>query len=81
MKTTLDLADDLAVKARQLAKKRGVTLRAIVEEALRAKLDAEARQTRYELPNRSVKGKGLQPDFKDKPWSVIREAAYDTDYK
>ena len=38
MKTTIDIANDLAVRARELAAKRGTTLRAVVEEGLRMAL-------------------------------------------
>lgn len=80
MKTTIDLADDLAIKTKQLAKQRGVTFRIVVEEALRQKLDSERHSKAYKLPDRSVGGKGLQAVFKDRPWSAIREAAYDVKY-
>lgn len=81
VKTTIDLADDLAVRAKQLARKQGVTFRVIVEQALRQKLDSEGARQSYKLPDKSVKGKGLQAGFQEQPWSAIREAAYDPKYQ
>lgn len=80
MKTTVELADDLALKARELAAKKGITLRAVLEDAIRLSLAHESRRETYRLPHRSVGGKGLQQEFKDKTWSEIREAAYEGRY-
>ena len=40
MKTTLEIKDDLLMRAKKLAKKTGRPLRAIVEDSLRATLQA-----------------------------------------
>lgn len=76
MKTTIDLAADLAVRAKALAAKRGVTFRAVVEQGLRMALEEDRRTKRYRLPDRSVQGLGLQREFTAKPWSDIVEASY-----
>jgi histidinol phosphatase-like PHP family hydrolase len=77
MKTTIDISDDLAVQAKQLAKSEGTTLRAIIEQGIRLKLEQSCQTRRYQLPNKSVKGQGLQAEFRDKTWEEIREAAYE----
>ena len=77
MKTTIDIADDLARQAKTLARKRGTTLRAIIEQGIRNTLAEEARTSSFELPERSVPGDGLQPAYRDRPWSDIRDAAYE----
>lgn len=77
MKTTIDLTDDLAYKAKQLAAKRGITLRAVIEDGIRLALDHEQQARTYRLPDRSVNGNGLQEEFRRKPFSAIREAAYE----
>lgn len=77
MKTTIELADDLARKAKALATRRGTTLRAVIEDGIRLSLEREAKAKRYRLPDKSVGGKGLRDDFEGKPWSSIREAAYE----
>lgn len=77
MKTTVEISDELLEKAKRLAAKRRTTLRAIIEQSLRNTLKEQRRMETYELPDRSVDGQGLQPGFRDKPWSDIRDAAYD----
>jgi predicted transcriptional regulator len=46
VKTTIEIADDLADKARQLAAARGITFRAVIEEGLRLTLRDAAYQGR-----------------------------------
>jgi hypothetical protein len=53
MKTTLDLDDELLDRARQLAAQRGTTLRALIEDSLRARLHlrpAPAGRFRLDFP-------------------------------
>lgn len=61
MRTTLDINDRLLAETKRLAAKRGVSLKAIVEEALRERLHARGtdRRTNVRLPTYS--GDGLQP--------------------
>ncbi|MGH8172259.1 MAG: hypothetical protein ACREPX_03880 [Rhodanobacteraceae bacterium] len=47
MKTTIDIADDLISRAKQVQKRDGVTLRALVEDGLRLVLDRDARKPKY----------------------------------
>ena len=42
MKTTIDIADDLIKRARQVQKREDITLRALVEEGLRYAIDKHA---------------------------------------
>jgi hypothetical protein len=77
MKTTVDISDELLKKAKRLAAKRRTTLRAIIEQGIRNIIKEQQRGAKYVLPDMSVDGKGLQPEFKNKAWSDIRDAAYD----
>ena len=77
VKTTIEIADDLAIKAKALAVKRATTLRAIIEQGIRATLEAEQELITFELKNMSANGHGLRPEFKDKSWTEIRDAAYE----
>lgn len=77
MKTTIELADDLAIKAKRLAAKHNTTLRAVVEDALRRAVEQDAREEAYQLPDRSVGGNGLRQEFSGKAFSDIRQAAYE----
>ncbi len=77
MKTTVDISDELLKKAKRLAAKRRTTLRAIIEQGIRNTVKEQQRGVKYVLPDMSVDGKGLQPEFKNKAWSDIRDAAYE----
>lgn len=77
MKTTIDITDDLALKAKKLAASKGTTLRAIIEDGIRLSLEAEQHAKTFHMTDRSVKGRGLQPEFEGKSWADIREAAYE----
>lgn len=76
-KTTIDLSDDLARKAKALAARRGTTLRALIEQGLRQVLRDEKSTTKFTLRDASVQGRGLQDAFKNKDWVDLREAAYE----
>jgi hypothetical protein len=77
MKTTVDISDELLKKAKRLAAKRRTTLRAIIEQGIRNTIKEQQRGAKYVLPDMSVDGKGLQPEFMNNAWSDIRDAAYD----
>jgi hypothetical protein len=77
MKTTIELADDLAKRTKALARRRGTTLRSVVEDGIRLALEREKSGTPYRLPDKSFGGKGLQPKFEHRTWSEIRETAYE----
>lgn len=76
MKTTIDINDDLARRAKEVAKREGTTLRALIERGLRLTLENASDQP-YQLPDRTVGGQGLQSGFRDSSWGEIREAAYE----
>lgn len=76
MKTTIDINDELALRAKALAAEQGTTFRSIVEHGIRLSLDEAAERKTYRLDDKSVHGKGLQREFMDRSWPEIREAAY-----
>ena len=55
-------------------------MRTVIEDSIRLSLAEEERRGQYRLPDKSVDGNGLQPEFRDKSWSEIREAAYEGKY-
>jgi len=78
MKTTIDIADPLLRKAKRLAARRGVTLKSVIEEALRNALEAELSPQRpFRLRTHTFKGKGLQPGLSWGDWEAIRTLAYE----
>lgn len=76
MKTTVDISDALLDDARKVAGRRGVTLRALIEEGLRHVVKAGGRRPRFTLRDASFKGDGLDPAFGDGDWERIREEVY-----
>ena len=77
MKTTIEMADGLLVDARRVAAEEGTTLRALLEEGLRASLQRRAVRSKFVLRDASFLGHGLQEAFADGDWSSIRAAAYE----
>ena len=85
MKTTIELADDLAVDARRYAARHRVTLRSIIEDGIRMKLRTERTRSHprifnppaFRLRDAAVKGSGLQPEFHDAGWPAVRKAIYE----
>lgn len=77
MKTTIEISDPLLERARKLAAREGLTLRALVERGLQRVL-AERKQTKpFRLRKASVPGKGLQPAARNESWEELRERAYE----
>ena len=77
MKTTLEIADPLLAEAKAVAARDDTTLRALVEEGLRAVLLRKKSSRAFRLRDASFKGRGLHPEFAARDgWSSLREAAY-----
>ena len=75
MKTTVEITDDLLVRAKALAGRRNTTLRALIEQGLRLVLKEDRRDKPFKLRKASIRGTGLQPEFRDATWAEIREAS------
>lgn len=77
MKTTVNLPDGLLREAQELARREGTTLRALIEAGLRSVVSQHSDDAKFVLPDASVAGRGLQPEFRDASWDQIRDAVYD----
>ena len=79
MKTTIDIADDLFEQAKEAARKRKTTLRALVEEGLRTALARKDPIPPYELPDLRTgkRGGGFMPGIDHRNWSQIRAIIYE----
>jgi len=80
MKTTIEIAGPLFEEAKAVADREHTTLRALVEEGLRAVLASKTTAKPFKLRDASFKGcKGLAPEFADGNWERIRDAIYDVE--
>jgi hypothetical protein len=79
MKTTVDIADDLLLRAKQAAEASHTTLRSLIEEGLREVLGRKSAAGSPPIKPVTFRGTGLQPEFRGKGWDAIRDAIYDTD--
>jgi hypothetical protein len=76
MKTTIDIADELFLRSKKLARLRGLTLRTLVEEGLHASLERHERQDPFRFRPVTVKGKGLALEVQGEGWEAIRQTIY-----
>jgi hypothetical protein len=74
IKTTIDIADNLLLRAKARAQRENITLRALVERALAGVLEQEA-DAPVVRPV-TFAGEGLNPEFEGASWDKIREAIY-----
>jgi succinylarginine dihydrolase len=78
MKTTIEIADALLADAKRQAARRGVTMRALVEQGLRQVLaEGRAKPKTFVLRKATFKGRGLQAGVDGSSWERIRELAYE----
>jgi hypothetical protein len=77
MRTTVDMPDGLLELARAVAERRKITLRDLIEEALRASIEAAQDRVPFRLRDSSFKGDGLQGDLDWSDWESIRSLVYE----
>jgi hypothetical protein len=78
MKTTIELSDAVLAAAKRLASERGLTLREVVEAALRRHLGEEDKPCApFRLRDASFGGRGLQPGAEEGDWEAIRARVYE----
>lgn len=77
MRTTIDLPNPIFQKAKRMARTRGVTLKHLVEDALRRYLAEEKEAANYQLTNASFAGDGLVSGLDWSDWDQLRELVYE----
>ena len=77
MKTTIEIADDLARATKAYAAVENITLDSLIERGLRLVLRADSQRDGFKLRDASVDGRGLQPPYREAEWARIRASAYD----
>ena len=76
MKTTLEIADELLLRAKKLAKRSGRPLRAVVEEGLRLALQQVEHRAAFELPDLSVGNAQDDDPLESLTWQDLRDEIY-----
>jgi hypothetical protein len=71
MRTSVDVNDRLLTLAKQTAAKRGITLREVFEQALRAYLEPTKKADGYRLDLRVTRG-DVMPGVPIHDWSALR---------
>ena len=75
MKTTIELSDGLLAEARRVARREGLTLKALLELGLRRAIDERKTRREFKLRDASVSGKGLTREARAMGWDAVRELA------
>ena len=76
MKTTVEIQDQLFVRAQRKARREGRSMRSIIEEGLRLALDAESVAEPYRLPDLSVGEPGAADPLESMSWAELRDEIY-----
>lgn len=77
MKTTVDIHDELLVRAKRHARETGQPLRAVMEEGLRRVLSAPASAQSYRLPDLSIGDPTDTDPLEAYSWQDLSEAIYE----
>ncbi len=77
MKTTVEISDAVLSAARELARRDGTTVRALIERGLRRELADAERRADFRLRRASFGGDGLRTDVSGVRWDRLRELAYE----
>lgn len=76
MKTTVNLPDELLRQAQELARRERTTLKQLIETGLRTVVAQRSSGSDFRLPDASVDGNGLRPEFRGATWEQLRDAIY-----
>lgn len=77
MKTTIDIADNIMIRSKELARREHVTLKELVERGLQIVIESKNAPSTRKVNPVTFKGKGLSPSYRGASWEQIRKAAYE----
>lgn len=77
MKTTIDIHDELLVRAKRYAKDSGCSLRSVVEDGLRRVLSAVPTEREYQLPDLSYGDRRADDPLAAYSWQDLSEMIYE----
>ncbi|WP_382304311.1 hypothetical protein [Herbiconiux sp. UC225_62] len=67
MKTTFDIPEPLVKEIKRIARERGVTARAIVQQALTRVVEESSSEQRFRLPDASIAGwSAMEPELRER---------------
>lgn len=79
MKTTIELSDDLVATLKKHSSQTGLSMRAVIHEALRLWLKNQTTPAKPPRIARDVglmRGRGLSPEAASSNWEQLRELSY-----
>lgn len=76
MKTTIEIDDEILIRARRHARKTGRSLSAVIEDGLRRVLDAPPPTRPYALPDLRVGDPDSPDPLEAYAWPELRELIY-----
>ena len=76
MKTTVELPDHLLRQAKKVALRRHTTVKALIEQGLRAAIAEERPRAGFTLRPAAFEGDGLVAGRSLQDWDAIRDLAY-----
>lgn len=76
MKTTIDIADNIMERSKQVARREKSTFRDLVEEGLLLVIERRSQARAVKIKPVTMKGNGLSEAFQNASWEQIRQAAY-----
>jgi hypothetical protein len=77
MKTTVEISDPLLREAKAIARREGLTVRALMEHGLSLALAERRKRKEFRLRDGSVSGSGLQPETSALSWDQLRQLSYE----
>lgn len=78
MKTTVDISNDLFRRVKRIAGEQGITMREIIESALRSFLQSRSSPSRpFKLRKQPFAGRGPAPGVHEGDWHQIRSSIYE----
>jgi hypothetical protein len=76
MKTTIDIADSLLTRAKEIAHRDKTTLRALVEQGLDVVMQQRVRPPKSKFKMITFNGGTPTKEFQNAPWDQIRDEIY-----
>ena len=77
VRTTIDIADSILLRAKEMARRQKTTLRALAEEGLEVVLRQREVHGSVRVEPAVFNGQGIAPEFQGASWERLCAAAYE----